>query len=64
MRQQPIPIETKVEVFNLADGSDKIIYEDLLKQQQAEKIRITRDEFTYDKMGTPKITVWYDRFEK
>ena len=64
MRKQPIPIETKIEVFNLADASDRIIYEHLLKQQQEEKIRITRDEFTYDKLGTPKITVWYDRYEK
>jgi hypothetical protein len=63
MRQQ-VPIETKVEVFNLADGSDKVIYEDLLKKQQEEKIKIIRDEFTYDKLGTPKITVWYEIFEK
>jgi hypothetical protein len=53
-----------VEVFNLADGSDKVIYEDLLKKQQEEKIKIIRDEFTYDKLGTPKITVWYEIFEK
>ena len=63
MKQQ-VPIDICVEVFNLADGSDNTIYRDLLKQQAAGKLTITREEFVYDKLGTPKITVWYDRFEK
>ena len=55
--------ERKVEVFNLLDDGDRVIYEKLLLQDTEEVIHITRDEFTYDKLGTPKIVVWYDVYD-
>ena len=62
MKKNLSPSKIIVDVFNLADEADREIYQNLLKQNEDEAIKITRDEFIYDKMGTPKITIWYEKY--
>lgn len=52
----------KVEVFILTSDADVEIYQKLLEQDHSGEIKITRDEFIYDKTGTPKITIWYEKY--
>ncbi len=45
-----------VETFNLKDEADRELYQSILNDPLS---HVMRDEFTYDKTGTPLITVWY-----
>lgn len=49
-------MKKKVEVFELNALQDKMRYEELLNDDD---VIIEKEQFTYLKDGTPKITVWY-----
>lgn len=49
-----------VETFDLKDEGDKVLYESILNDPLS---HVIRDEFTYDRDGTPLITVWYLKSE-
>lgn len=46
----------RVKKFSLDDDGDKWEYEKILNDPNC---KITRDEFTYDKMGGALITIWF-----
>lgn len=47
---------SKVKKFNLDKEEEKIEYESILNNHNC---TITRDSFSYDKMGRALITIWY-----
>jgi len=44
----------KVETYRLGDSGDKVLYENILNN-----FNILKEEFIYDKQGSPIVTVWY-----
>lgn len=48
-----------VDVFKLADGADRALYEDLLNKNKDGKIKIIKEHLTQDRLGNPIISVWY-----
>ena len=55
-----INVSKEVKYFNLLMPSDKVEYESLINDP---RVRIVKDNFTYDKFGKPLITVWLERRE-
>lgn len=54
----------KVKKFNLDDTVDRLEYESLLNQQIYDEIKITREEFTFDKTkgNQAVIVVWWQEY--
>jgi len=52
-------MKAKVETFCLNDLVDKDEYEKLLNLELKEKIEVKDQNFSYDKQGRARVTIWW-----
>jgi hypothetical protein len=49
-----------VEVYDLTNPTEKIQYQELLRKDAVETVKIEREEFAFTKDGNVIIVVWWD----